>query len=72
MGIVFQPGGRAIGVNGQQDQIASADVFFCQSTLDRAGKLGKGQHGLVPDTDIYGVTGKGVGSCQRTADEAKT
>ena len=69
VGVLFQPGGAAVRVDGQKDQIAFRDGGFVQLSVDGSCQHGKGQHGFVALDGVNGVAFQGVGSGKRAADQ---
>ena len=72
-GCVFlQPGGAAVRIDGQQDQVALADVILRQRRVNRTGKLGERKHGFISYAGVHGVSGDGIGSGEASANQAKS
>ena len=71
-GVFFQPGGAAVGVDCQQNQVALGNGLFIQLAMHRARQHGKGQHGLVSLNRVNGVPFQRIGPGKGTADQAET
>ena len=71
MGILLQPGGGAVGVDGQQDQITPGNGGLVQPAVDCACQHGELQHILVALGGIDGVAGHGICPGQTAADETQ-
>ena len=71
MGILFQPGGAAIGIDCQQDQVTFGYGFLVELAMYRPGQHGKGQHGFVSLNRVDGVSLQRIGPGQGAADETK-